>query len=81
MNQINRITTFHTFALIFLLFSFFQLDLLAAAITFKVVMVHASPPSRRRLAGGGAPHQSSVAPLTVVSPYKIRQSDLPNLTI
>jgi hypothetical protein len=37
-------------------------------------MVHASPPSRRHLAGGGAPRRSLTAPLTVVGPNKIGQS-------
>jgi hypothetical protein len=37
-------------------------------------MVHASPPSRRRLVGGGAPRRSPAAPLTVVSPDKIVRS-------
>jgi hypothetical protein len=63
----------------FLFFSFFlQLDLLAAATTSKFVMVHASSPSRHRLAGEGAPHQSLVAPLTVVGHDKTGQSGLPN---
>jgi hypothetical protein len=78
----NRIYIFHTFALVFLLFSFFlQLDLLAAATTSKVVVVHASPPSRCRLAGGGETHRSPVVPLTAVSPDKAGQSGLPNWTI
>jgi hypothetical protein len=56
MNQINLIYTFHTFTLVFLFFSFsLQLDLLAAATTSKVVVVHASSLSRHRFAGGEAP--------------------------
>jgi hypothetical protein len=39
----------------FILFIFLQLDLLAAASTSKVVLVHASSPSRRHLAGREAP--------------------------
>jgi hypothetical protein len=59
LNSINLIYNFHTFCPSFLFFSFFlQLDLLAAATTSKVAMVHASPPSRCRLAGGGAPRRS-----------------------
>jgi hypothetical protein len=38
-------------------------------------MVHASPPSIRRLAGGGAPHQSPATLLTTVGPDK---TGLPN---
>jgi hypothetical protein len=76
INTINRISTFHTFCLSFLVsFSFRQLALLAAALISKVVVVHASPPSRRRLAGGGAPRQNPVAPLTTVGPDKTGSSD------
>jgi hypothetical protein len=57
-------------------FSFRQLDLLAAASTSKVVMVHISLPSRHRLAGGGAPRQSLAVRLTAVGPDKIGQSSL-----
>jgi hypothetical protein len=39
-------------------------------------MVHAYPPSRRRLARGGAPHRSPVLPLTVIGPNKTGQSGL-----
>jgi hypothetical protein len=42
VNQINRIYTFYPSLLVF--FPFHQIDLLAAASTFKVVVVHASPP-------------------------------------
>jgi hypothetical protein len=60
----------------FLFFLFFlQLDLLAAATTSKVVVVHASPPFRRRLVGEGAPPRSPMTLLTTVSPDKIEQSD------
>jgi hypothetical protein len=44
-------------------------------------MVHTSPPSRCRLARGGAPRRSSAAPLTAVDPNKTGQSGLPNRTI
>jgi hypothetical protein len=40
-------------------------------------MVHASSPSRHRLARGEAPHQCPVAPLTTASPDKTGQSSLP----
>jgi hypothetical protein len=53
INIINRISTFHTFCPSFVVFfSFGQLDLLATASTFIVIMVHASSPSRCRLDGG-----------------------------
>jgi hypothetical protein len=64
-----------------ILFVFLQLDLLAAATTSKVVVVHASPPYRCRLAGGGAPSRSPTAPLTAIGPDKTGQSGLPNRTI
>jgi hypothetical protein len=38
----------------------------SATRSAKVVMVHASPPSRHHLAGGGTPHRSPAAPLTTV---------------
>jgi hypothetical protein len=44
-------------------------------------MVHASPPSRCRLARGGAPCQSPTTPLTALGPDKTGQSGLPNQTI
>jgi hypothetical protein len=44
-------------------------------------MVYASPPSKRRLAGGGAPRQRPVAPLTAIGPDKTGQSGLPNRII
>jgi hypothetical protein len=37
-------------------------------------MVHASPLSRHRLAGGGAPRQSPTVPLTTIGPDKIGPS-------
>jgi hypothetical protein len=65
--------------LLFVLFAvvcvFLQLDLLAGATTSKVVMVHASPPSRHHMVGGGAPYQSPMAPLTIVGPDKTGPSD------
>jgi hypothetical protein len=44
-------------------------------------MVHASQPSRHRLAGGGASHRSPVAPLTAVGLDKTGESRLSNWTI
>jgi hypothetical protein len=78
-NQSNL--NFFYFCPSFLFFLFFQLDLLAAATTSNIVVVHTSPSSRRRLARGGAPHQSLVAPLTAIGPDKTEQSDLRNWTI
>jgi hypothetical protein len=77
-NQPNQLNLhFSYFCPSFLFFSFFlQLDLLAASTTSKIVMVHTSPPCRRCLARGGAPHRSLTAPLTTVGPNKIRQSSL-----
>jgi hypothetical protein len=56
------------------LFIFLKLDLVATASTPRVVVVLTSPPFRRRLAGGEAPHRSLTVPLTVVGPDKIGPS-------
>jgi hypothetical protein len=37
-------------------------------------LVNVSPPSKHRLAGGGAPHRSLMAPLTVIGLNEIRVS-------
>jgi hypothetical protein len=53
--QSIKLLLFILFAQVSYSFHFSQLDLLAAASTSKVVLVHASSPSRRHLAGGEAP--------------------------
>jgi hypothetical protein len=53
--QSIELLLFHTFCPSFLLFFYFyQLDLLTAASTFKVIVVLTYPLSRRCLAGGEA---------------------------
>jgi hypothetical protein len=77
--EILLFTLIYTFFLSFLVsFSFRRLGLLPAASTSKVDVVHASSLSRRRLARGGAPHRSLMAPLTIIGPDKTGPSGLPN---
>jgi hypothetical protein len=82
INTINQISTFYTFCSSFLVsFSFHQLDLLAITSSSKIIVVHASPPFRCRLTGGGAPHRSPTASLTAIGPDKTEQFTLPNRII
>jgi hypothetical protein len=74
--QSIQLLPFTLFALVLgFLLVFLQLDLLAAAITTKVVVVHASSPSRHCLVGGEAHHRSLVVPLTAIGLNKTGPSD------
>jgi hypothetical protein len=75
INHKHNQSNLHFFPNFSTLFVFLQLDLLGAASTSKVVVVHASCPSRRRLAGEEARHHSSTAPMTVVGLDKTRLTD------